>query len=208
MLQATYEQSVFINCPFDAAYQPILHAIIYTVFRCGFEPRTAMDEDDGSESRLNKIIRIIRECNYGIHDLSRIELNDHDFPRFNMPFELGLFFGAKEFGRDVQKNKNALVFERDKFKYQQFISDLNGIDPKAHENNPHIAIKKVRDWLLTNSPASLIPSSKSIISEYTDFLGKLKEIVSSVHLNADGLHMVDYRNMVRAFINDILTLPE
>lgn len=205
MPEPTYENSVFINCPFDKAYQPILHAIIYAVFRCGFEPRTAMDEDDGSESRLNKIIRIIRECKYGIHDLSRIELNDHDFPRFNMPFELGLFFGAKEFGRSIQKKKNALVFERDKFKYQQFISDLNGIDPKAHENDPHIAIKKVRDWLLTNSPDSPILSSKLIIEEYSDFLTKLKAIVSEVHLNAEELHMTDYRRMIRAFIAEKLT---
>ena len=52
-----YNESVFINCPFDRQYDRMLKAIIYTVFRCGFYPVTAMDEDDASEQRLDKIIQ-------------------------------------------------------------------------------------------------------------------------------------------------------
>jgi hypothetical protein len=50
---------------------------------------------------------MIRECRYGIHDLSRIELNEAQYPRFNMPFELGIFFGARYIGTGEQKKKNA-----------------------------------------------------------------------------------------------------
>jgi len=98
MPKPKYNDSVFINCPFDDDYKPILRAIVYAVYRCGFFPQTALDEEDGTEIRLLKIVRKMRGCRYGIHDLSRIELNDSDFPRFNMPFELGIFFGAKYFG--------------------------------------------------------------------------------------------------------------
>lgn len=98
MKVAGYNYSVFINCPFDDQYVPILRAIVYTVYRCGFLAKTALDEDDGSDNRLSKIIRKIRDSRYGIHDLSRIELNAADYPRFNMPFELGIFFGAKDMG--------------------------------------------------------------------------------------------------------------
>ncbi|MES1250158.1 MAG: hypothetical protein ABUL46_05705 [Chitinophaga rupis] len=87
MKVAGYNDSVFINCPFDDEYVPIFRAIVYTIYRCGFFPKTAMDEEDGLDNRLNKIIRKIKDCRYGIHDLSRIELNAADFPRFNMPFE-------------------------------------------------------------------------------------------------------------------------
>ena len=87
----------------------MLRAIVYTVYRCGFFPKTALDEDDGSDNRLTKIIRKIRDSRYGIHDLSRIELSNAAWPRFNMPFELGIFFGAKNLGDDHQKRKNALV---------------------------------------------------------------------------------------------------
>ncbi|HTI92179.1 MAG TPA: hypothetical protein VL727_16410 [Puia sp.] len=38
MKVAGYNDSVFINCPFDDEYVPILRAIIYTVYRCGFSP--------------------------------------------------------------------------------------------------------------------------------------------------------------------------
>ena len=69
---------------------------------------------------------------YGIHDISRTELNSSGFPRFNMQFELGTFFGAKRFGYKNQKSKNALIFEKTKFTYQNYMSNLNGIDTKAH----------------------------------------------------------------------------
>jgi hypothetical protein len=47
---------------------------------------------------LSKIEKLIEVSKYGIHDISRTELNAHNFPRFNMPFELGIFFGAKRHG--------------------------------------------------------------------------------------------------------------
>ncbi|HEV3324576.1 MAG TPA: hypothetical protein VG052_03195, partial [Puia sp.] len=120
MSKPGYNDSVFINCPFDDDYKPILRAIVYTIYRCGFYPQTALDEDDGTEMRLLKIIRKMRGCRYGVHDLSRIELNPANLPRFNMPFELGIFFGAKHFGDLNQNRKNALILERDKYVYQQF----------------------------------------------------------------------------------------
>jgi hypothetical protein len=109
MFKPTFNDSVFINCPFDDDYKPILRAIVYAIYRCGFFPQTALDEDDGTELRLLKIIRKMKGCRYGIHDLSRIELNNANFPRFNMPFELGIFFGAKYFGGNPQNGKNALI---------------------------------------------------------------------------------------------------
>jgi len=145
MKAAGYNDSVFINCPFDDDYYPVLKGIVYAVYRCGFFPKTALDEDDASENRLNKIIRTIKNCRYGIHDLSRVELSKAGYPRFNMPFELGIFFGAKNLGNKLQKTKNALVFEQEKYSYQQYISDLNGIDTKAHKNDPIAAMQEVRD---------------------------------------------------------------
>lgn len=58
-----------------------------------------METEDSGEERIRKIKRIIRECRYGIHDISRVELDAvHQLPRFNMPLELGLFLGAQEYG--------------------------------------------------------------------------------------------------------------
>jgi hypothetical protein len=59
------------------------------------------------------------ECRFGIHDISRIE---HDtvnhLPRFNMPFELGLFLGARHFGGRPQRGKHCLVLEAERYRYQ------------------------------------------------------------------------------------------
>ena len=74
-----------------------------------------------------------------------------------MPFELGIFVGAKRFGDTVQKNKNALIFEKTKYLYQEYISDINGIDTRAHNNDSKIIIRKIRDWLKTASRRASIP---------------------------------------------------
>lgn len=58
-----------------------------------------MELDDGGQTRIDKLYGLIGECRYGIHDLSRTELDDvNQLPRFNMPLELGLFLGAKRYG--------------------------------------------------------------------------------------------------------------
>lgn len=160
-----------------------------------------MDEDDGSDSRLHKIMRIIALCKYGIHDISRIQLNANKFPRFNTPYELGLFFGAKYFGTRNQKKKQTLVFEKEKFSYQQYISDLNGIDTKAHNDDPHTVIVKVRDWLMTSSKRDGIPGPRLITKEYNEFLRALPIVVASMNLNPKDLQMVDYTIIVERFVS-------
>jgi hypothetical protein len=63
---------------------------------------------------LDKICRIIRECPYSVHDISRTELDaGSGLPRFNMPFELGLVLGAKRFGGRALGRKKTLIFDGD-----------------------------------------------------------------------------------------------
>ncbi len=189
----SYSNSVFINCPFDDGFKDILYAIIYTVYRCGFVPRSAMEEDNALNSRLSKIENLIQECRFGIHDLSRTESNISSLPRFNMPFEAGLFFGAKKFGNKEQKSKVALVLERQKYLYQQFISDLNGIDTKAHNNEPDKAIKIVRDWLQSSSGRKAIDGHLKITSEYKYFMRDvLPGIAQDAGMEINELTFNDY----------------
>lgn len=74
-----------------------------------------------------------------------------------------------DFANVQQKEKNALVFERRKYQYQQYISDLNGVDIKALENNPEKIIKAIRVWLHTSSARKTITSTQLIIREYVEF---------------------------------------
>lgn len=102
----TSADDVFINCPFDQDYAPIFHALVFTIYACGFRARSAKELDDGGQTRIDKLLNMIDECRFGIHDLSRTELDPvNHLPRFNMPLELGLFLGAKRYGGTAQKAK-------------------------------------------------------------------------------------------------------
>jgi hypothetical protein len=127
----SYDASVFINCPFDDAYGPTFRALVFAVHDSGFFARCAREADNAGEVRIQKIARIIRECRHGIHDLSRTDLDPHiHLPRFNMPLELGIFFGAQMVGSGKQKTKNCLILDMEKYRYRDFCSDISGQDIK------------------------------------------------------------------------------
>jgi hypothetical protein len=46
---------VFINCPFDPEYQPLLEAVVFCVTACGFLPRCTLEETDAGEVRIDTI---------------------------------------------------------------------------------------------------------------------------------------------------------
>ena len=196
----TYDNCVFINCPFDDEYKEVFYAIVFTVYRCGFIPRSALEEQNGLDNRLSKIKLLIEACKYGIHDLSRTESNDHDLPRFNMPFELGIFFGAKQFGSKKQKSKVALILEKEKYLYQQYISDLNGIDTQAHNNDSEKAIKIVRNWLQISSGRKVIDGHLAILKDYKTFRSNLPVFVNEARLDIDDLPFNDYCLIVETLL--------
>ena len=50
----------------------MFEAIIFAIYDCGFVARCAKEEDDATPAR---IIKIIDECKYGIHDISKADLD-------------------------------------------------------------------------------------------------------------------------------------
>jgi hypothetical protein len=135
---------VFVSCPFDKGYKPILDAIVFAITDLGFVARSAREQDDAGEFRLAKIQRIIEECKYGVHDLSAVTLDpENKLPRFNMPLELGLFLGCKRFGSKVQRYKVSLIFDAKPYRYQKFISDIAGQDIHSHEGDVKTAIREL-----------------------------------------------------------------
>jgi hypothetical protein len=107
-------KDVFINCPFDDAYKPTFDAILFVVYYLGFTARCALEADDASELRLDKIMRIIEQCPYGVHDISSVGLSPGiNLPRFNMPLELGLYLGCKRFGGGTHHGKACLILDTD-----------------------------------------------------------------------------------------------
>ena len=201
MPTSTSARDVFINCPFDSTYKPVFWAIVFTVLRSGFSPRCALEADDSSENRLAKIQAIIEECRFGIHDISRTEVDgDPPLPRFNMPLELGLFFGAKRYGNKDQRTKRALVLDREQYRYQRFISDIAGADIHAHGADPGKCIEQVATWLRTQSRDRKIPGGRKIVEEFEVFQSQLGAICADRGLGPDELTFGDFAELVAAYL--------
>ncbi|HEU4889564.1 MAG TPA: hypothetical protein VFV49_16885 [Thermoanaerobaculia bacterium] len=194
MAAPQYETSVFVNCPFDDAYRDLFQALVFAIHDCGYVARCALELQDGSQVRIEKIALIIAECRLGIHDISRTELDvDTGLPRFNMPFELGMFVGAKRYGRAEQKRKNGLILDTDRYRYQNFISDIAGQDVSAHGGDPSRVIRVVRDWLSDATPASfLLPSGSVIANRFRHFRKELPGSCALLDLRPDELTFNDY----------------
>jgi hypothetical protein len=191
---------VFINCPFDDEYAPIFEALIFAVYACEFRPRSARELEDGTQSRLDKLYRIIEECRYGIHDLSRTELDKKNkLPRFNMPLELGFFLAAKRYGGKYQAEKKCLVLDIKPYRYQMFISDLNGIDPQAHANDPLRAIACTRNWL-ANVSGRKLPGAKLLAGAYKRFLKAKMATVKSEGFDPNEIPYVDFGAIVTEWL--------
>ena len=201
MKSPNYNDNVFINCPFDPNYKPLFDAMVFAIHDCGFIPRCALEEDDASEVRIDKIYNIIADCRYGIHDISRTQLDTvSGFPRFNMPLELGIFLGAKKFGIEEQKRKKCLILDTEPYRYQQFISDIAGQDIQAHNDISEEIIKVVRNWLRNASRRETIPSGSIIWRRYRDFRRDLPQTARECHLTVKDLVFNDYTLVVTRWL--------
>ena len=193
MKASGYNNNIFLNCPFDSDYKRLFDAMVFAVHDCGFIARCALEEGDASQVRIDKIYNIIVDCRYGIHDISRTELDKNSgLPRFNMPLELGVFLGAKKFGRNEQKKKNCLILDKEQYRYQQFISDIAGQDIQPHDNNPEEIIIVVRNWLRIASKRQTIPSGSIIWERYQKFRQELPQIAQAFQLEVEELIFNDY----------------
>lgn len=199
---APYDQQVFLNVPFDTRYKKLLDALVFAVHDCGLIARYALEQEDSGQVRVNKLYAIIRDSRFGIHDLSRTTLDSRfRLPRFNMPLELGLFLGARQFGKDAQRRKSCLILDRERFRYQIFCSDIAGQDIRAHGNDVSQVLTAVRNWLQTNvrSPRKL-PGPSILMTRYVEFRRQLPIMCQHEKLRVSELTFLEYQKFVIAWL--------
>jgi hypothetical protein len=156
-----FERSVFINCPFDEPYAPLLQAIAFCVTDLGFYPRIAPENADNAANRLERIVELIRGSRYGIHDLSRCKSTAiGEYARLNMPFELGLDHACARFGPDPLTSKTILILEETRFDYQKGLSDIAGWDIQAHGGDFINLVRIVSGWLTRQANAQPVGASR------------------------------------------------
>jgi len=129
------EDSAFLNIPYDRQYENLYLSFIAGLCAFGLIPRATV-EIPGGERRLDRIFKLMTGCRYSFHDLSRVELdrNAPRTPRFNMPFELGLFLGWLKTKR--KNMETCFIFESVDRRLNKSLSDLDGTDPYIHEGRP------------------------------------------------------------------------
>lgn len=179
---------VFINCPFDDDYLPCFEALLFAITLAGYRVRCALEESDGGDIRLEKLCRLIADCDDTIHDLSRTEAGANGLPRFNMPFELGLALGARQFGKGRQSGKRACIMVSSAFVLPRYLSDLSGSDPAAHEQRPHGVIRIVRDFLHTTPQGQGLPGAAHMIELFERFRADLPFLARQARLTKDEVH--------------------
>lgn len=177
--------------------------MVFTTIACGYHPRCALDSTDGAEVRVIKIATMIEECDWAIHDLSRIEVRRGEMPRFNMPMELGLHLGARLFGRGRQTRKRALILEAKGHRYDQVLSDISGQDIEIHAKKVDQAIKCVRNWLSDHRRGGEppLPGPQALLKDYDRFKREVVTILRKRRLDPlSKLSHSDYLFAIRDWI--------
>ncbi|MBI4908042.1 MAG: hypothetical protein HY820_30735 [Acidobacteria bacterium] len=200
-------RDIFINCPFDDEYAPLFRAICFTCLACEFTPRCSLEDTGAEKVRFLKICELIKECDLGIHDISRTEAGASGLPRFNMPFELGLYLGATRFGDRRQQRKAALIFDRERYRYQRFLSDIAGQDPESHESRADVAIERVRSWLgsLTEEP---LPGPIHVKELYVRFQRDLPASATLFGFDENSLPFVEMIRLMTYWLRDVALSEE
>lgn len=197
-MEPTFERSVFINCPFDPDYDAMLQAILFTIVYLGFFPRLARERNDSAESRVEKISGLIEGSLFSIHDLSRCVAKEKDEHfRLNMPFELGIDWSCRRYFGSGRDAKRFLILEEKAYRYQVALSDISGCDIQFHGGNFQLAVRKVRNWLVSEA-AIAAEGAARILARYIDFQGWYFEKQLAAGFSEDDIKDYDTSELLMA----------
>ena len=199
MAGAPRDARVFVNCPFDAKYTRLFHAIVFAIHDLGFQARHALI-DNSTAIRLTRITDELRSCSYSVHDLSRVEVGGTlKLPRFNMPFEAGIAYAAHISGT-IRRPHHVLLLDSAPYRYQASLSDAAGLDPKIHHGQVNAAIGAVRSFLAAKSQRTDLPGANFVAQRHALFFAKLPLLARARRLRMQEVRSWDYVNDLQAIM--------
>ncbi|MEQ9302115.1 MAG: hypothetical protein RIF33_26280 [Cyclobacteriaceae bacterium] len=156
---------------------------------------------------MNKILEIILESKYSIHDLSRNKSKKaKETFRMNMPFELGLDYGVFQFHDDVKyRNKTMLILEDEAYSLKSAISDISFADCKPHKNDAEQLVEEVRNWFVENGFTD-IQGPSMIWDEFNEFNAELYNRKTKEGFKSNQVDRLSIPEYLEA-INDWLINP-
>jgi len=153
------ELSVFVNCAFDDEFRSSLDAIIFTCVHAGFLPWMAGSTGTIAVPRVERILEGLMSCRYSVHDLTRYQgEGPENLSRFNMPLELGMAMAMRGAQPSPGRHDWMVMVPRGHI-FREYISDLAGFDPAAHDGSQRGVALAVLRWLMTRPtvPAAVGP---------------------------------------------------
>lgn len=185
--------SVFLNVPFDQAYEPYFVALVAAVVAVGRTPRSVLELPERGTGRLSRLLSLIRDCGVSIHDLSRVGVP----VRFNMPFELGLACAAAHGGT----GHAYILLERVEHRLDRTLSDIKGRDPYVYGGSPRLLVGCVLDALRKTSVADVDP--RDVLYVYDVLRGMSSELkrlyaTRSLFTRSVFLELVTYASVLAA----------
>jgi hypothetical protein len=160
-------ESVFLNIPYDNAFEDLYLAYIVGLTQLGLRVHAALAVPN--QGRLKTIIELIEESEFSIHDLSRVEVS-RGVPRFNMPVELGLAL----YRSHVTEGKHrTFIFESKAHRAQRSTSDVNGIDPQIHKGTPRGLMSALRNIFRQPGDVTTVPE---MLASYRAVKRKVPEL--------------------------------
>lgn len=109
---------------------------------------------------------------------------------------------AQEFGTAKQKQKRSLILDQERWRYQQFCSDIAGQDICAHGNEPAQAIAAVRAMLATAmGGTSRVPGPAAMCDRYQSFCRELPLLRGALSIPPSEPQFVELRSLMNAWLN-------
>ena len=193
------DNAIFINCPFDNEYLPLLRALLFVAKFYGLDVKIASLELDSKSNRLTRIISLMKEAKYSVHDLSRMKSDkEGEYYRMNMPFELGLDYGISDEGNVF------LIFENEAYELKKALSDINGWDVRPHNNEPERLVSEFRRWIVANRelPENVKDYSPSDIwYKYNDFYASFSDHMTMHKMKDDEISVREYMNFIDRYLS-------
>jgi hypothetical protein len=145
------DKSVFLNVPYDPAFENLFLAYMAGITAFGFTPRATLEIPFG-QRRLDRILSLIDQSRYSMHDLSWVKLdrNKPRTPRFNMPFELGLVIALE---RTRHPDHSWIVCETVRHRIKKSLSDLDGTDAYIHGGTIAGVFRELGNAFVGSSPS-------------------------------------------------------
>jgi hypothetical protein len=174
------EHQVFLNHPFEDAFDPLANAMHFAIVASNLIPICAKDLSSPDRPRLDMLVSSIINCQYSIHDFSKLKgEGEQNFARLNMSLEMGMaLFHALQTQR-VQHR--CAFFVSTPHDYRIAASDLAGLDPIFYDGNDLSLVAGVYEWLrdVVRNPLTTPLPTNDIKERYNDFKIRTEKVAGS-----------------------------